>query len=143
MVQDGRICRCTHADALCYAVTGLAARHDQRRDKRRAERRGTGNLLAGEQALTRHVSMPPIKMSLPAASTGVMHLSTAWCVCARMVQAVLSLPGILDHPELAKIVGFDRYALAFPSLNSLTPRVHSAAAAVSEPSEADCARLLV
>ena len=39
-------------------------------------------------------------------------------VCMCLDQAVLSLPGILDHPELAKIVGFDRYlALAFPSLN--------------------------
>eukprot|EP01046_Picozoa_sp_COSAG06_P038891 COSAG06_NODE_4535_length_4168_cov_3.593512_3_plen_56_part_00 len=28
-----------------------------------------------------------------------------------LLQAVLSLPGILDHPELAKIVGFDRCGL--------------------------------
>lgn len=38
------------------------------------------------------------------------------------VQAALSLPGILDHPELTKILGFDRATLCAPK-SKAAPRL--------------------
>ena len=51
-----------------------------------------------------------------------MHFATTALPNGVSVQAVLSLPGILDHPELAKIIGFDRATLCAPK-SKAAPRL--------------------